>query len=255
MKKKALINIKGGLGNQLYIVLFANYLSKNGFKIYHDIGYYSGNDPFNRNFELKLKNFKLYLISPIYKKLFKLFGRSFGDVDNLSNLNTSFLNHFTGHYQDMNFFDKEYLMKLLEIENSENKNSVMIHIRRNDYINLDEELQETYYIEALNKLKSKYENLKVFVFTDDINYKKKNLGSHEVSEIYNPTDESPLDTLKKMISYEHFIIANSSLSLIAASIGAKNTSMVFYPDPWMRNSNVTIKNIESSWKSIKNIKS
>ena len=58
-----------------------------------------------------------------------------------------------------------------------------------------------------------------------------------------------------MISYEHFIIANSSLSLIAASIGAKNTSMVFYPDPWMRNSNVTIKNIESSWKSIKNIKS
>ena len=62
MKKKALINIKGGLGNQLFIVLFANYLSKNGFKIYHDIGYYSGNDPFNRNFELKLKNFKLYLI-------------------------------------------------------------------------------------------------------------------------------------------------------------------------------------------------
>ena len=59
MKKKALVNIKGGLGNQLFIILFANYLKKNGFRVYHDIGYYDGDDPYGRNFELKLKNLKL----------------------------------------------------------------------------------------------------------------------------------------------------------------------------------------------------
>jgi len=254
MKKKALVNIKGGLGNQLFIILFANYLKKNGFRVYHDIGYYDGDDPYGRNFELKLKNLKLDLISPTYKQFFKLFGKNFGEVRNLSNLNTTYLNHFTGYYQDLNFFDKEYLIKLLEINDSYKKDSVMVHMRRNDYIKLDEELQESYYIESLNILKSKHDNLKVFVYTDDINYKKSNLGPHKINKVYSPGNESPLITLNKMISHEHFVIANSSLSLIAASVGAKNNSMVFCPVPWMRNSNVNIKNIDSSWNIIKNVK-
>jgi hypothetical protein len=254
MKKKALVNIKGGLGNQLFIVLFANYLKKNGFKVYYDIGYYDGDDPYGRNFELNLKNLKLDLISPVYKKIFQSFGKNFGEVDDLLNLNTIYFNHFTGYYQDLNFFDKEYLLKLLEIKDSYNRNSVMIHMRRNDYITLDEELQENYYIECLNKLKSKHTDCKVFVFTDDINYKKSSLGSHKISKVYNPSNESPLTTLKKMMSHEHFIIANSSLSLIAASAGAKKNSMVFYPEPWMRNSIVKIKNIDPSWNVVKNIK-
>ena len=73
-------------------------------------------------------------------------------------------------------------------------------------------------------------------------------------KVYSPGNESPLITLNKMISHEHFVIANSSLSLIAASVGAKKNSMVFYPAPWMRNSNVNIKNIDSSWNIIKNVK-
>ena len=65
---------------------------------------------------------------------------------------------------------------MLEINDSY-KDSVMVHMRRNDYIKLDEELQESYYIESLNILKSKHDNLKVFVYTDDINYKVKSWTS------------------------------------------------------------------------------
>ena len=71
---------------------------------------------------------------------------------------------------------------MLEINDSYKKDSVMVHMRRNDYIKLDEELQESYYIESLNILKSKRDNLKVFVYTDDINYKKSNLGPHKINK-------------------------------------------------------------------------
>ena len=95
MKKKALVNIK--LGNQLLLSYF--YLIKNGFRVYHDIGY-DGDDPYGRNFELKLKNLKLDLISPTYKQF----------LNCLEKILEKFVlsNHENWFYQDLNFFDKEF---------------------------------------------------------------------------------------------------------------------------------------------------
>ena len=55
----------------------------------------------------------------------------------------------------------------------------------------------------------------------------------------------------KMMNYKYYVIANSSFSIIPAFL-SEFDKIIFYPNPWWRNSDVKIQNIPSSWISIAN---
>ena len=65
-------------------------------------------------------------------------------------------------------------------------------------------------------------------------------------------NEKALEVLKNMIGYEHYIIANSSLSLIAAYLSSNSDTNIYYPDPWWKNFEVSINEIPPHWIKINN---
>ena len=128
----------------------------------------------------------------------------------------------------------------------------MIHIRRGDYIGLNENLHEKYYQTAICKLLEKNSNISFNIFTDDKKYIPNKSIFKNVNNIYYPDSKPAVNTLRKMINHEHFIVANSSLSIIAATLGYKNQSQVFYPKPWWRNVDIQLTNIKKDWTAIEN---
>ena len=50
----------------------------------------------------------------------------------------------------------------------------------------------------------------------------------------NDLNNDPIETFAKMLSYNNFIVGNSTFSLIAAFIVESNSSIVVIADPWFR---------------------
>ena len=152
MKKCAVVDVKGGLGNQLFTISFAQYLKINNYKVFVDTSFYNSSHDYPRKLYIDVEKFGFTRINYKSDKMFKLIKTRYDEVDNLSSLNTKFLNRFKGYYQDTAFLDKEFLKNKLSLQSKKNKESVMVHIRRGDYIELNEELKLEYYYTAIKKL-------------------------------------------------------------------------------------------------------
>ena len=63
--------------------------------------------------------------------------------------------------------------------------------------------------------------------------------------------ENTIETFSKMLVFENFIISNSTYSLIAALLGEKGNSNIYYPDPWFRNDDKTLK-FKKNWIKLPN---
>lgn len=97
-------------------------------------------------------------------------------------------------------------------------------------------------------------NLKFDIFTDDENIVLDENIFKNTNKIYTPIiDQNSTEVLKAMINYKYYIIANSSFSAIAVFLSTLNYKVVFYPDPWWRNSAVKLTGIPSSWIKVKNL--
>ena len=61
-------------------------------------------------------------------------------------------------------------------------------------------------------------------------------GNIELNKNYSENDlnNDPIETFAKMLSYNNFIVGNSTFSLIAAFIVESNSSIVVIADPWFR---------------------
>ena len=255
-KKFALVDLKGGLGNQIFIICFANHLKKNGFKVYLDTSFYKTKQPFPRNIEINLENTGLKVFNFKNNRIFFFLNTWFEEIKNLEDYKFSFLNRFTGYYQNFKFLtpNKEYLKNVLNIQSTQTKqNKALIHIRRDDYITLNENLSLSYYENAINRLLDKNPKIKFDIFTDDKNFSLNTNIFRNTENIFFPSqNEKALEVLKNMIGYEHYIIANSSLSLIAAYISSNSDTNIYYPDPWWKNFEVSINEIPPHWIKINN---
>ena len=47
MKKVAIVEIKGGLGNQIFQYTFSQYLKKIGFRVFYNLNFYKNNNKLN----------------------------------------------------------------------------------------------------------------------------------------------------------------------------------------------------------------
>ena len=274
---KVVIEIKGGFGNQIFQFVFAKYLSDLGCNVKVN---FQNITKFNLNyehfgFELSSK-FMVYILNLIYKFneskkfnfIFKIFFKNnfqkFAKPEHFSVDKIKYFNHFDGYWQDASILEnyKNYVKESLEkYESFENIKSnyeinglTLIHVRRGDYIDLNENLTLSFYEEAIDYCKKNIENFKYDVFTDDKDWVVNQKLFNEALNIYGPSKDldSLLYEVSKMMKYEHYIIGNSSFSLIPAVISEVHGSINVVADPWFRNAFRNL-NFKENWIRVRNL--
>ncbi len=123
-------------------------------------------------------------------------------------------------------------------------NCVGVHFRRGDYVanaktnkvhgicSLD------YYESAINHFREKYSNLKLYIFSDDIDWVKENLKVNvPVSYVHHNDAEHAYQDLYLMSQCKHQIIANSSFSWWAAWLNSNENKEIVAPSKWFVDTN------------------
>ena len=204
-KKIAIVKIIGGFGNQLFQYSFGNKLKKEGFKVFVDISEYKENkesDITKRNLEIDPYFFNLKKIGKFLKffvdisSSLKLNRRlninnrqniifNLQNDENLDLNVKSYINKYEGYFQNIDFLNEniEFIKKSIiryqksDVLNNLNKNkgSTALHIRRTDYIDMDEALSLEFYEHALNFCKENVENFSYSIFTDDKEFSENEL--------------------------------------------------------------------------------
>tara|TARA_Y100000591_G_C21827749_1_gene697679 strand:+ start:269 stop:1123 length:855 start_codon:yes stop_codon:yes gene_type:complete len=283
MRKYAIVEIKGGLGNQIFQYSFAKYLENVGFKVLFNLNFFkpskNSNNVTEREFLLeelsceidevnkalqKLSDIFNYLInSKKIKKYFPLINKYiykyFKEKDydkNLEYKNYSIINYFDGYWQNNIHHlktQKELLLNIFNINHEDieslNNDRVLIHVRRQDYLKLGINLTESYYKNSINLLKKDLKEFEFDIFTDDKEWVLNQGMFSDCRKIYGE-DEDPIKSFIKMLCYKHFIIANSTYSYLAAFFGEKKDSKVLMPYRWsIKKDNNFLT--ENSWEKVK----
>lgn len=140
--------------------------------------------------------------------------------------------------------------------NIKGTNAVSVHVRRGDYVTNKYANKEhglatlNYYKKAIKYLEGKQDDLKFFVFSDDLDWCKKNLpvGKNAVFVGGNLGKKSYED-IYLMQQCKHNIIANSSFSWWGAWLNAYPDKIVVAPKDWFKNkrSNEETEVVPESW--------
>ena len=228
MKKIAIVVIKGGLGNQLFQLVFCNYLKSKNFKVILDtsayglsakklktlnmtkrslvfpieiFGFKNANNVYVRFLKIVKKVYSIFLFNPDVKTHFR--GHEFKYEE------TGLLNIFDGYWKNTNYLDEniDFLVNSLnsveELKNFINKTpapgSTLLHIRRGDFVDNGWDLPEQF----LNAIEYIQENKGISffdIFTDDYQWVvDSSLSKHKkINKIISPTS----DSRKEII--EHF---------------------------------------------------
>lgn len=253
-----------GLGNQLFQYALGRRLS-----ILHNTDLFIDRTDFNNNplrsyclnyfnvqsFEISdYKNFALqYPVQYLKLKLglIKMINESSGEplpIDKFTN--NSYLKGYWGSEQYFSSMKgivlKEFTLKKKWISSSfmqlkaqlAGENTVSIHIRRGDYLKPENKrifqiLGAEYYKNALAFISAQVENPVFYIFSDDLEWVKKNFtilsGHHFINEDKQLTDYEEL----MLMSYcRHNIIANSTFSWWAAWLNANKDKIVIQPEHW-----------------------
>jgi hypothetical protein len=282
------VYLNGGLGNQMFQFAAAYALSKkNKKKIKLNLSNYNIN---SRNFELNIFNLdsreilisdkKTILGKYIWKlvkfKLLFFFKNVFFERYNFV-FDSSFFElsgnvNLFGYFQSEKYFnfirddiikifkfkrtsDPNYLEVVRKIKDS---NSLSIHIRRGDYV-LNKSanafhgvLPIAYYKKAINHIKAHVSRPKLFLFTDDPEWVRKNfnfLGRFDLVDI-NRGELSYRD-MELMSLCKHNIIANSSFSWWGAWLNLNQDKIVVAPQKWLRDESVPLNDIiPDSWVTL-----
>ena len=116
--------------------------------------------------------------------------------------------------------------------------SVMIHIRRGDYVSNPKALKThglcsiSYYENALDQIYSKVKDPHFFIFSDDLDWVADNLHLRGDVAYVSGNISFPEIDLYLMSRCKHFVLANSSFSWWGAWLGGDEKSMRIAPRPW-----------------------
>ena len=134
------------------------------------------------------------------------------------------------------------------LENIKTTNSVSLHVRRGDYLNLKNigVLDVDYYKQAVAYIRKNVEKPTFYIFSDDLDWCKKSLGFLDDC-IYVDRTETEIDDLKLMSCCQHNIIANSSFSWWGAWLNKNPKKTVIAPKSWLLNDPDSSNVILSDW--------
>jgi hypothetical protein len=262
-----IIKIKGGLGNQLFEYAFARSLvKKHGSEIIFDLSYYRQQnfrkfnlDKFNIN-DFKVLSFKdsFYLkLQKRFPKIFKKFNilnESCGQTDYSNCLNVKLPCYLNGYWQQSILFEdiksilrKEFTLKeKLFVKNQkflnqiQNTNSVAVHVRRDDYVSIPQNdpynvCDLNYYNNALGVINKKVCNPVFFIFSDDIEWCKKNIKTETQTFFVQGNEDKPYIDLYLYSKCKHAITANSTFSWWATWLNKNKDKVVITPYYYRKN--------------------
>tara|TARA_S200000501_G_scaffold355346_1_gene376944 strand:+ start:788 stop:1636 length:849 start_codon:yes stop_codon:yes gene_type:complete len=279
--KKIIVDIYGGIGNQIFQYSFAHNLRSQGYlvSVNTKINKKDNNqmitnrkrllDPelfeFNNSNIIYISMFEaLNIIDPKKKLLYRL--RKYLSWQNENNFDIKKLvklNRLTGHWQNIDAFleNKNFIKQSIQkLGNFKDKDEInfnddgltAIHIRRGDYVDLDLTLSLNYYKNAINMAKKSIKNFKFEVFSDDIEWAKSAKIFNKCIKFneYSNSEQSNLEDFKKLFKFKNYIISNSTFSLIPALLNSDKNGKVFYPDPWIKDKKL-INKPKDNWIMIK----
>lgn len=145
-----------------------------------------------------------------------------------------------GYWQSEKWFKevKEQLYTELRLKNdweAEEANSVSVHVRLGDYLELQDLYggicTEEYYIKAIQYMREHLEQPKFYIFSDDIKLARKILGTHE-DMMYIDNEGDDIRDLQMMSACKHHILANSSFSWWGCWLNRTKGGIVVAPKQW-----------------------
>ena len=264
--------IYGGLGNQMFQYAIGKSLSiENNLNFKIDVFKMEGYDL--RDFSLNMLNISAdlankneiekyhknkyidYILRALFKKNFRLSNKFFEkdefeyneiDVDKKEV-------YLDGYWQSFKYFEniretliKEFTLKgNLNLKNKDvlkrinSTNSVSIHIRRGDYVNVSKNKSiynvfgMEYYQKAIKYINQNIDDPYFFVFSDDINWCKENLILNNALYVDANLNSSFECDMILMSKCEHNIIANSTFSWWGAWLNQNSDKIVIAPKRWM----------------------
>ncbi|MBR0031095.1 MAG: glycosyltransferase [Treponema sp.] len=242
-----IVNIMGGLGNQLFQLNFALYLRKKhpDVNIRLNTRYFKINDPHGgfllEKFGFKLSNKRKYKNFKIIDDL--TFSESFSAEDNII---------FNGYWQDTKFFDAssysfdDFFYHNISQENNDwekkikiSQNPVSVHVRCGDYNNhilLGNIATKSYFNNAIKEIKKTVQNPTFFVFSDDVEWTKQNID-FDASEVFfvenNYLPKNNKWDLYLMGICHHHIISNSTFSWWGQQFNHYKDKIVITPPYWV----------------------
>ena len=267
------VKIIGGLGNQLFQLAYALHLNKNEKKVFLDISSFK-TYKLHGGYQLRNFNHSLPILkSSLIVKIFKLFFKTIKyEKLKFKNFNFIFLKYnniyLDGYFQNENYFNesekfiKDCLIKSKLNESDTFKkikkkiiseNTCSIHVRRGDYTNpknikIHGLLNLKYYEDAIEIIKKKgVQNF--IVFSDDIDWCKKNLKFSKIDMIYSDSGLSQIEDLFLMSFCSSNIIANSSFSWWGAWLNQNPNKIVIAPKKWLVNDS-SVDVIPKNWIKI-----
>lgn len=134
------------------------------------------------------------------------------------------------------------------------KQSLAIHFRRGDYVQLKETfglLSNQYYFEAVKAIRAEYKFTDVFIFSDDLSHAKEmnltytNAMIHYVTP---PPESSAAESLMLMSAAGGLILSNSTFAWWSAVLG--KIDHVTCPKTWFRNSSIPNGIVQQNWITI-----
>jgi len=288
---KFIVKFNGGLGNQMFQYAFAYVLEeKTGIKTLFDMSFFekryarpyelenfSLNAKFVEDFWLKLK---LKIMWKLRKNLKdkKFLGLNFYSEPHFEFDKYAFKikpnTYIEGFFQSEKYFEK-FKDEILDAFKFKNKpddfnqflideinksNSVSMHIRRGDYVQ-KKRYQELYancsldyYKRGVEYIASKYENPKLFIFSDDIDWVKANFNfPYEYVFVSNNSGAKSYEDMRLMSLCKHNIIANSSFSWWGAWLNNNKEKIVIAPKKWFNDGRINQDDvIPENWIKIDN---
>ncbi len=128
--------------------------------------------------------------------------------------------------------------------------SVSLHVRRADYVYQKEVSQilgvcpPEYYERAVQHIRSKIERPVFFVFSDDIDWCRKNLSLHEETHfVDNNKGANSYRDMQLMSLCRHNIVANSSFSWWGAWLNQNREKIVIAPQRWFTDASINDRDL------------
>lgn len=220
----------------------------------------------NLNFFQKYYYYLIQLIRNLHYKKYKIphkylffpFNGLYSDKEPVNYIPSVFDNlwkdeYLVGYFQSYKYFE-EYRDIILEEFNfsipsisQETKElldmingciSVSIHVRRGDYLNgyyydlLGKVCNRDYYNRAVEIIKTKVDNPRFFIFSDDSDYVKTNLEIENAMYVNFNRDDDFWQDMYLMSVCKHNIIANSTFSWWGAWLNRNPNKIVVAPNRW-----------------------
>ena len=272
------VKIDGGLGNQmfqyaLYLMLLNKYPgSQIDLSVYNSEKFHNGYDlqkVFGTNADVascrlvnKLGYYETTKISKKLKRFYMLFRKKTHIVEGVQGFDSSIKwvdnAYYDGFWQSPQYFRGMYdeIQKAFQFngdvvgKNAElidiacKENVAAIHVRRTDFLNKGNShyvnLGDTqYYQKAISKVLQKAHTARFFVFSDDIQWVKKNLAIPNPEYIDWNTGSESFRDMQLMIYCKSIIIANSTFSWWGAFLNPRRINkFVIAPEKWYRADNI-----------------